>query len=171
MRRELVATVGDQEIEIHVDRSDNEHWQLVIDGKVRDVDAKEIRPGVWSLLCEGRSYLIDLDRRKTGTAIVRGTTEAMAQIEDARQKRLAQAVAGQGGAGQRGEVVSAPIAGKVVKLLVSAGDKVEAGQSVGVLEAMKMENEIKAERGGEVKAIHVSAGQSVDTGDKMMTLA
>lgn len=165
---QFVATVGTDEIEISAERHDDGRWRVALGDRVHVVDAREIRPGVWSLLCEGDSHVIDLDRRKRGTSIIVGTHEVMTQIEDARRKRLTQAVSSR--APRSGEVIETPIAGKVVEIGISVGDTVEAGQSVGVLEAMKMENEIKAERGGTVEAVHVEAGQSVDTGDKLITL-
>ena len=64
----------------------------------------------------------------------------------------------------------APIAGKVVKLLVEMGTEVAPGTPVIVLEAMKMENEIVAERGGKVTAINKQAGQAVETGDVLVEL-
>ena len=65
----------------------------------------------------------------------------------------------------------APIAGKVVKVLVEVGATVAAGQGVIVLEAMKMENELTAERGGTVAKIHKAAGEPVDSGELLVTLA
>ncbi|HEX7843343.1 MAG TPA: biotin/lipoyl-containing protein, partial [Kofleriaceae bacterium] len=65
----------------------------------------------------------------------------------------------------------APIAGKVVKVSVAVGDHVAPGGAVIVLEAMKMENELAAERGGTVSAIHKAAGQAVDTGDLLVEIA
>src|SRR6185503_1696719 len=124
------------------------------------VDAVEIRPGTWSLLVDGRSIVVDVDRRSASTALLVGGEEVKLELVDARRSRLAQAV-GAGRAGTRGELVRAPIAGKVVKLLVDAGAEVSAGQGVAVLEAMKMENEIRADRGGAVETIHVKPGQSV----------
>ena len=70
----------------------------------------------------------------------------------------------------RGETIRAPIAGKVVKVLVAVGDEVAPGTPVIVLEAMKMENELVAERGGTVTAVHKQAGQAVDTGDLLVEL-
>ena len=172
MQKHFVATLGSDEIEIRVQQpSDGQNsWRVAIGDRVFEVDAQKVRPGVWSLLCGGRSYTIDLDARKRGTAIICGTIEAIGQLEDLRRKRLAQAVSGPAGGAASGEVVRAPIAGKVVKVLASPGGAVEAGNSVAVLEAMKMENEIKAERGGEVAKVHVEVGQSVDTGDVLITL-
>lgn len=170
MRRELVITHEDQERAIAIEPRAEGRWRVVVDGQEHLVDARRVRPGTWSLLVEGRSFVVDLDDRKLGTAILIGEVEAVVTVEDARRKRLAQRMARPDAIAGTGERLQAPIAGKVVKILVAPGDQVEAGHSVAVLEAMKMENEIKAERGGTVTDIHVQAGQSVDTGDLLITL-
>ncbi|HUH02425.1 MAG TPA: biotin/lipoyl-containing protein [Kofleriaceae bacterium] len=171
MRRELIATIAGRERTVIVETvADQDRWRVVIDGVEHMVDAHEVRPNTWSLSIDGRMHLVDLDARKSGTTALVGGFELGVEIEDARRKRLAEAVAARGGHVSRGEVLEAPIAGKVVKVLVEVGAEVAAGQSVAVLEAMKMENEILAERGGVVEVIHVSAGQPVDTGDKLVTL-
>ena len=140
----------------------------MIDGVEQLVDATALRSGTWSLIVAGRSYQVDLDRRRAGIAASIGASFVMLQVEDALHKRLARA------AGTRqavhGEVLCAPIAGKVVKVLVAVGDQVAAGTAVIVLEAMKMENELAAERGGTVSAIHKAAGQAVDTGDLLVEI-
>jgi biotin carboxyl carrier protein len=173
MKRELIATVGGREVEISVVQGDAD-WRVTIDGVERKVDARQIRPGTWSLVIDGRAYLVDLDRRPSiphgGTALSSRLAEAVATIEDARRKRLAKAAHREGLAGA-GEELRAPIAGKVVKLLVEVGATVAVGQGVIVLEAMKMENELVAERGGTVTAIHKQAGQSINTGDLLVTLS
>ena len=64
----------------------------------------------------------------------------------------------------------APIAGKVVKWLCAVGDEVAAGQAIAVLEAMKMENELIAERGGKVDRVLKLVGQSVETGELLAVL-
>ncbi|MEM9492860.1 MAG: acetyl-CoA carboxylase biotin carboxyl carrier protein subunit [Myxococcota bacterium] len=168
MRRETIATLGAEEISVAVESLDDGLWQVHLGESSRAVDAREIRPGLWSLICEGRSYLIDLDRRKHATAVLVGTVEAELQLHDARQRQLAQAVSSRAGGGD--EVVRAPIAGKVVKVAVAPGDAVRPGDRVVVLEAMKMENELKAERGGTVVSVHTEAGQSVDTGDRLVII-
>jgi acetyl-CoA/propionyl-CoA carboxylase, biotin carboxylase, biotin carboxyl carrier protein len=78
------------------------------------------------------------------------------------------AAASTGGGGNG--TISAPMQGTIVKVLVSAGDSVEAGQAVLVLEAMKMENQISSERGGTVAEVRVSAGESVGTGDVLVII-
>ena len=154
-----------------IESGENGSFRVIIDGRQTLVDAVAVAPNTWSLLIDGRSYLVDIDERKRGTVILAGATEVAVEIEDAQQKRLADAVSAKSEAIGTGEVVVAPIAGRVVKLLVEAGDVVSPGQGVAVLEAMKMENEINAERGGTVETIHVLAGVSVDTLDSLVTLS
>jgi biotin carboxyl carrier protein len=175
MKRELVVTVGGREIEITVEppaypQAPDARWRVVVDGRELQVDARPVRPGTWSLILDGKSHVVDLDPRASGTAVSSALAEAIAKIEDARTRKLARAVAHGHGGAATGEELRAPIAGKVVKLLVAEGDTVAAGQGVIVLEAMKMENELAAERGGTVGKIHKQAGQPVDSGELLVTL-
>ncbi|MGZ3443898.1 MAG: biotin/lipoyl-containing protein, partial [Polyangia bacterium] len=66
--------------------------------------------------------------------------------------------------------ILSPMPGKVVKVLVAVGEEVKAGQGVMVVEAMKMENELKAPRDGKVKAVAVKEGQPVEAGQSLVTL-
>lgn len=169
MKKELLVTAAGREATITVERAADGGWRVEVDGAPREVDARQIRPGTWSLLVDGQSYLIDLDPRKKGIAASVGLAEAMITVEDAQTRRLRQSLSH--GAPVRGEEVRAPIAGKVVKILAAIGDEITAGQAVAVLEAMKMENEIVAERGGTVAEIKKDAGQSVETGELLMILS
>jgi biotin carboxyl carrier protein len=171
VKRELVVTTDQHERAVVVEGPlPDGRFRIVIDGTERLVDARALRPGTWSLIIDGRSFLVDLDRRRAGIAASVGASEAMLQVEDARQRKRAAAAAAGRGAPARGESIRAPIAGKVIKALVAVGDTVAAGQPVFVLEAMKMENELVAERGGTVSAIHKQPGQAVDTGDLLVEL-
>lgn len=170
MRRELIITIDGRESVAVVEPNASGPWRVSLEGREHLVDARRVRLGTWSLLVEGRSYLVDLDERKHGMGVLVGKVDTVVEVEDARRKRLAGTVA-QGETGSRGETVRAPIAGKVVKVLVAPGDQVAANQSVVVLEAMKMENEIRSESGGTVSAVNVTAGQSVETYDTLVTLA
>jgi acetyl-CoA/propionyl-CoA carboxylase biotin carboxyl carrier protein len=78
-----------------------------------------------------------------------------------RPKRAAQAAAGASGSGD----VTVPMQGTIVKVLVAVGDTVEVGQTICLLEAMKMENAVNAEKDGVIKEVRVSAGASVGAGD------
>jgi len=169
VKRELIVTAEGRDRTVIVDGPGPDgRFRISIDGVEHQVDATALRPGSWSLILAGRSYQVDLDRRRGGVAASVGAGEVMLQVEDALHRRLASAAGARAQA--RGESVRAPIAGKVVKVLVAVGDQVAPGRAVIVLEAMKMENELAAERGGTVSAIHKAAGQAVDTGDLLVEL-
>jgi acetyl-CoA/propionyl-CoA carboxylase biotin carboxyl carrier protein len=88
----------------------------------------------------------------------------------AKGRRPRSAAGGGGGAAGSGEVVS-PMQGTIVKTLVAVGDAVEIGQGVVVLEAMKMENHIVAEKAGTVSEVRISAGDTVGTGDVLVVIS
>jgi biotin carboxyl carrier protein len=177
MKRELVVTIGDQARTVILDGplpgtsgggDASGQFEVTIDGATQLVDARAIRPGTWSLLLGGRAIVVDVDRRRAGLAVSVGDSEALIVVEDARAKRLAASVPRR--EKPRGESLRAPIAGKVVKVMVALGDVVAPGHAVLVLEAMKMENELLAERGGTVTVLKAVAGQAVDTGDVLVEL-
>jgi biotin carboxyl carrier protein len=171
MKRELIVTAHGRDRTVTVDGPlDDGRFRVAIDGAERLVDARAVRPGTWSLLIDGQSFVVDLDPRRAGVAASVGASEVLLHVEDALRRRLATA-AGARGAASRGESIRAPIAGMVVKVLVAPGDQVAPGTAVIVLEAMKMENELVAERGGAVTAVHRAAGQAVETGDLLVELA
>jgi biotin carboxyl carrier protein len=170
VKRELIVTADGRDRTVVVDGPGPDgRFRVTVDGAEQLVDASALRPGTWSLILDGKSYVVDLDRRRGGIAASIGASEVMLRVEDALRKRLASAAGGR--AAHRGEQIRAPIAGKVVKVAVAVGDQVAPGSAVIVLEAMKMENEIAAERGGTVSAIHKAAGQAVDTGDLLVEIA
>ena len=171
MKRELVVTADGRDRTVTVEGPLPDapgRFRVTIDGTSHEVDGRAIRPGTWSVVVGGRSFLVDLDRRRAGIAASVGASEAMLQVEDALHRRLANAAQPRGAV--RGETIRAPIAGKVVKVLVAVGDNVTPGTPVIVLEAMKMENELVAERGGTVKTVNKQAGQAVDTGDLLIEI-
>lgn len=168
MRKELVVTAGGREAVVAIDQHGDGSVTVEIDGVARAVDARAIRPGTWSLVIDGASFTVDLDPRRSGVAASVGLAETIVTVEDAQTRRLR--LAAHRGPPPRGEEVHAPIAGKVVKLLCAVGDDIAPGQPVAVLEAMKMENEIIAERGGTVSELGKHPGQSVETGERLMTL-
>ena len=172
VNRELVVTTEGRERAVAIEPIPGQagQFRVTIDGAAMEVDARQIRPGTWSILLDGRSFLVDLDRRRAGIAASVGDSEAMLVVEDALHRRLAQAASAGRAQVHHGDMIRAPIAGKVVKVLVAVGDVVPAHAAVIVLEAMKMENELVTERGGTVSAIHKAAGQAVDTGDLLVEL-
>jgi biotin carboxyl carrier protein len=91
-----------------------------------------------------------------------------ARVESARMRAAASLSSG---AGQADGVLTSPMPGKIVKLLVQEGDSVEVGAPLIVVEAMKMENELGSPRAGTVQKVHVNAGDTVEGGAKLVTVA
>jgi biotin carboxyl carrier protein len=156
-----------------------------IDGRSWHVDAARIDPRTMSLLVAGvapeRHARLTLSREvvfSSGPAasqlIVHVGTKPFAVTVNARRRRQDVPAAGRvrgavpGGSGP--QRILAPMPGKVVRVLVRAGDVVGARQPLVVVEAMKMENELRAGRDGRVAAIHVQEGMSVDSGALMVVI-
>jgi len=138
----------------------------VLDGQMLEADAVEVTPGVYSVLLGGRAFEVRVDAeegRSPGSLRVHtGAAEFAAEVLDPRVWR------GRRGAGVEAagaQQVTAPMPGKIVRVLAAVGDQVEAGQGLLVIEAMKMQNEIRAPKGGCVEKLHVREGQAVNSGE------
>lgn len=92
-----------------------------------------------------------------------------AQVQDDRAKQI-EALTGRGARPAQGGVVKAPMPGLVVRVEVNEGQVVEAGEALVVVEAMKMENELRASQKSVVGQVHVTAGQRVEKGTPLVTL-
>jgi len=168
----LSAQVGGQEREVVVEPLDGGRFRVVIDGGERVVDARRLGASTWSLLLGDQVVTVDVEPGKDGDLLVDvAGTVVPVKLLDARRKLLAQAQAQRGHAHAGPTPVASPMPGKVVKVLVKPGDAVAAGQGVAVVEAMKMENEIRAPRAGTVHAVHVKEGQAVEGQEALITVA
>jgi biotin carboxyl carrier protein len=147
-------------------RRDGAGWTLTVDGRPVPVDM--VRNGErWSLLVGARSYDVAVER--TGsfdrTVYLDGNAIALSLSNGRARRGRAE---GSGGAGPMRIV--APMPGRVVKLLVSTGEHVAARQGLVVVEAMKMENELRAPRAGTVTELAVAAGTSVEAGTLLVVV-
>jgi biotin carboxyl carrier protein len=151
------SRVGQNEYEIEI-----LDGKVLVDGEVVDVDLRQSgAPELYSLLYNGRSFemLIEAERFNYGVTL-RGERFDV-QVEDERTRRLN--MGRKMVALPEGELaINAPIPGLVVKILVEIGETVTDEQPLVLLEAMKMENEIRAVRGGVVKKIAIVTGQRVE---------
>lgn len=114
----------------------------------------------------GNSYEVEVE--EVGGASTSAPVSAPAAAPAEAAPAAKPAAAPSGAAGKTS--VSAPMPGNVLKINVNVGDKVASGQTVAILEAMKMENEIASPADGVVASINVSQGDSVNTGDILITL-
>jgi biotin carboxyl carrier protein len=137
--------------------------ECLIDGRVVEADIAEIGGGVYSILIGGRSLEVHVDLHGQSLRISSGGREFLASVRDPRRYR-------KGGAGVLAEgrqLVTAPMPGKVVRVLVGVGDLVAVGQGIVVVEAMKMQNEVKSPKAGNVEKLLVVVGQAVNSGDAL----
>ncbi len=140
-----------------------DHWRVTLDGQSLDADVVEIAPNTFSILLHGQSHEIRVTPSPSGMLTVQtGLEEFTAEVVDPRawSGRRHGALEAEGR-----QPVVAPMPGKVVRLLVKTGDTVEAGQGLLVVEAMKMQNEIRSPKSGVVERLLAQEGQPVNTGE------
>jgi biotin carboxyl carrier protein len=144
---------------------DGERWKVSLDGQPVQADAAEITPNTWSILLRGQSHEIRIARASDGKLNIQtGLREFSAEVTDPRawRGRRAGHVEAEGR-----QQITAPMAGKVIRILVKSGDQVESGQGLLVVEAMKMQNEIRSPKSGTVEKLLAKEGQPVNAGDTL----
>lgn len=142
-------------------------YSFLLDGQSCSADAYLLQPNILSLLIAGRSYRILFDARPGGKAIVLGERRISYRIDDPRSLRSRTNV-DTSGTGARPIAASMP--GRIVRILVQVGDHIEAQQGLIVVEAMKMQNELKAPKAGSVARIVVEVGATVKAGDVLLVI-
>ena len=133
------------------------------------LDWRTPEPRVYSLLIDGKSYDVHIDENATDEEALEVhllSRVIRARASDARKRRIAREGAGPDGPVQ----IAAPMPGRVVKVLTAEGTAVTRGDGIIVLEAMKMENELKAPRDGIVASVLVEEGQGVESGALLATI-
>ncbi len=142
-------------------------WLGTLDGNPIEIDARLVQPGILSLIVQGQAYRCILDEGPVETAIQTGGQRYLVSIEDPRSPTARRR---KGGASGGQQVIKAPMPGRIIRLLVQPGDEVAAHQGVIVIEAMKMQNELKATRAGKVAEIKTEAGATVAAGEVLLVI-
>jgi biotin carboxyl carrier protein len=176
VKRRFAVKTGDRERIVELDDG-----VVRVDGRDVDVSFTQVSPGIWSLRRGDEQTIAEVD----GQGATAGTTTKLvveikrpgqdavvvaAEVADARRASIV--VPARPAAGGAPVVLRSPIPGRVVKLLVKAGDAVSAGQTLVVLEAMKMENELRAPRAGRVVQVDARCveGAPVESGQDLITV-
>ena len=154
-------------------RGGAEKPQYSIDGKPLDADWTEIRPGHYSILVGGQSYearvapAADSRPGRPDTWVVTiAEYDFHVRVRDPRTRRFA----GQAAAHDGPLDVLAPMPGKIVRVLVSRDEEVALDQGLVVIEAMKMQNELRAPRAGRITQVHVKEGIGIEAGARLLRL-
>ena len=136
-------------------------WLCKLSGREFPLDVISTAEGILSILVDGKSYEIKQETTATQTNIVVGNERFDAVVRDPRSFRSRRRT----DSGTEGvKKIIAPMPGKVVRILAPPGTEVEAGQGVLVIEAMKMQNELKSPKKGKVKKLNAAPGAAVDAG-------
>jgi biotin carboxyl carrier protein len=125
--------------------------------------AVEVEPGIWSVLLDGVSYEVKLEPADDGYWATVGRCRYRIQVRDPR--RLPRARTALSASGR--QRVTSPMPGKVVRVLVREGDEVQPGGGLVVVEAMKMQNEIRSPKAGRVISLRAAEGQAVAAGETL----
>jgi len=159
---ELTGAWGRKKHIVEFEREGNGQ-RVLLDGQLIAADALQVVPNTISLLLAGQAYEIHVTPSFDGTLKLQcGPDEFIADIKDPRAWRGRK----QGAIEAEGrQQILAPMPGKVIRLLVNAGDEVEAGQGIIVVEAMKMQNEIRSPKKGKVERLLAQEGQTVNAGE------
>ena len=147
----------------------NDRMALTIDGRPFDVEAVPLGSGRWSirLPASGRQHEVIVTAARDGAEL----DVAVGGMRVPVRRRLGRARAGAAGADGNGpQRIAAPMPGKIVRVLVSPGERVEPRQGVIVIEAMKMENELRAARAGVVREVLAKEGASVEAGTPLVVI-
>jgi biotin carboxyl carrier protein len=142
--------------------------RLTHDGQTHEARVSQPEPGLFTILLDNRVYACALDRLPAGVTevVVNGNRIRVAARD---KKRLRGNEGSAAGAGGRATLI-APMPGKVVRVMCSAGDEVSAGQGLLVVEAMKMQNEVQSPKAGKIAEINVAEGQTVNAGETLIVI-
>ena len=181
-----ISTINNQAHTIDTGENSDQR-NITIDGTIQSIDWRHIAPlaadakgqatgGRYSLLIGGKSYevfarrLTRPDEKDGYTYDVQvGGTRFEVHVEDEREKVLAGSIKGAHKSGEA--MVRAPMPGLVLGITVEVGANVERGQTVVILEAMKMENDLGSPITGTLKEVRVNKGQTVNQGDVLVVVS
>jgi len=162
-----VAIIAGEERQVEVVESSPEKYTVFIDGRKIEVDAKHLASHSMSVLIGDDAHSVEIERQETGVTL--GGFTIPVEVLDLRKMRLRRAQ--ESAAGPDGPAkVAAPMPGKVVAVLVKEGQEVQANQGLVVVEAMKMENELRSPKAGVVRNLKATVGAAVESGTTLCVI-
>ena len=152
--------INDRKALVEVLSREGSKVSISIDGKKYQADVVMVEEGVYSIIIDNKSYNIELIRSDTKNYHVNTYTQSYdVEIVDAESKYLKSRRRDDS---HEDAVISSPMPGKIVKILVKVGDKVKAGDTVIIVSAMKMESEYKVKKDRLIKDVLVKEGDTID---------
>jgi biotin carboxyl carrier protein len=167
MRYYVMLDSGSRPVEIEVTELPSGALEVKSNGSAIDVDVLSVGKSL-SVRVGGKVVDLTTEGTPPDLGVVASGHRSYVRVES---ERMRAASAAKKADVTVDRIVRSPMPGRVVKVHVKAGDEVEKGSPLLVVEAMKMENELKAKAAGRVAEVHVEAGQSVEGNAKLVTLA
>ena len=162
-----VATRGGTSEVVEITGGDG-HYQVTVGDRRFEVDGRTSAEGIYSLLIGGASHVAAVVDRD-GTCVVDVGGETYEVLVEEQSRWIIRTHGGASGGG-RGQTLLAPLPGKITHIAVRPGQQVQVGDPLIVIEAMKMENELKAAVAGTVVEVRVQPGQAVNPGDTLVVI-
>lgn len=165
----LTAEIGAQAYELAIS-GDHGRVSAEVAGRQYEFELRGADASEYVLISKGHVYECRVERSRDlpdGFVVHLNDTDYTVNLIDPKRLRSAQGSSGQGHGSAK---VVAPMPGKIVRLLVAVGAQVEAGAGIVVVEAMKMQNELRSPRAGTVTALHADPGTTVNAGDVLATI-
>ncbi|MGH7313630.1 MAG: biotin/lipoyl-containing protein [Candidatus Rokuibacteriota bacterium] len=163
----FVATIADRAESVDITGADGA-YRVTIDDQVWEVDARRTAPGIYSLLIGGVSHVADVNEQEGLSVVHVGGETYAVQVEE--HTRYVIRTQGGTSAPRGARTITAPLPGRITQVAVKPGDAVTPGDTLVVIEAMKMENEFKASVAGRVVEVRVEPGQAVNAGDVLLVI-
>ena len=158
----FIAKLGARSYTVEIEEVGRSLYRVAVDGNEFLVDGKKTGLTNYSLIVDNRSFEVDVDITEDEYRVLVDGRSYHVELVDERRVRLGGLQSGIQLQGR--QRVSVPMPGRVIAVLVGEGDRVEKGQGLVIVEAMKMENEVRSPITGEVKEIKIKPGDTVEGG-------
>lgn len=166
--KNLASPKDTEAAQVAVESLGEGRYAVTFEGQRTEVESLTFANGAVSLLIDGASYGLDFEEKGDVIGVVQRGHLSRFDVADERKLRLRAANAAFGVEGK--QTINAPMPGKIVKIFVKVGDEVTEGQGLVVVEAMKMENELKSPKAGKVTEVLAKEGSAVENGAPLVVV-
>jgi biotin carboxyl carrier protein len=166
----LEIRLGDRFAKVELVSKENNRIQIKVDDKLYELDMVKVEEGMYSILLEGKSYNVEIIEKDSSKQYDVNSLDKSFHLEiiDAETRYL---MSRKGSDLEDADnIISSPMPGKIVKIPVKTGEEVNAGQTVIIVSAMKMESEYKAGKRGIIKEVHVNEGDTIEGHQPLITI-
>jgi len=164
----FIGKLGEQTYTVEIEEVEKSLYRVAVDGNEFLVDGRKTAASNYSLIVGNRSFEVDVDISEDEYRVLVDGRSYHIHLVDERRIRLGGV---QSGIELRGrQEVSVRMPGKVIAVLGAERDRVEKGQGLVIVEAMKMENEVRSPMAGEIKAVRVKADEALEAGDILVVI-